>query len=59
VRDDILIDSETLLVIDFVNLKIKSTESFRCVNRNRVYICIFIGVCVHTCINIYTVFKKN
>jgi hypothetical protein len=24
------IDSEVLLVIDFVNLKIKSTQSFRC-----------------------------
>jgi hypothetical protein len=50
VGGDALIDSETLLVTDFVNLNIKS-----CVR-------VFIGVDAHTCINIYiyTVFlKKN
>jgi hypothetical protein len=34
VVDDILIDSETF--IDFVNLKIKSAQSFKSVHRGRV-----------------------
>jgi hypothetical protein len=29
VGDNVLIDNEALLMIDFVNLKIKSTQSFR------------------------------
>jgi hypothetical protein len=55
-----LIDSETLLMTDFVNLKIKPTQYFRCAHRSMMYIHIFIGVSVHTCINIYvyTVFLR-
>jgi hypothetical protein len=45
---------------DFVNLKIKSTQSFRCVHRSMIYIHVFIGVSVHTCISryVYTVFLR-
>jgi hypothetical protein len=39
-------------MIDFVNLKIKLTQSFRGVYRGRVYVHIFIGMSDHTCINI-------
>jgi hypothetical protein len=46
---DIHIDNETLLVTDFVNLKIKSAQSFRCAHINRIYICLFIEVNAHKC----------
>jgi hypothetical protein len=63
VGDDVFIDSETFLVTDFVNLKIKSTQSFRDTHRDTIYMHIFIGVNVHMCMNIYvsTIFltKKN
>jgi hypothetical protein len=49
---DVTIDSDVLLT-NFVNLKIKSVQSFRVVHRNRVYVHIFIGVSNHTYINIY------
>ncbi len=59
-RGDALIDSETLLVTDFVNLKIKSTQSFGGTHRDRMYVDIFIGVNAYMCINIYVyiMFKK-
>jgi hypothetical protein len=38
VGDDVPVDSETLLVTDFVNLKIKSAQSFRGAHRDRVCI---------------------
>jgi hypothetical protein len=46
---------------DFVNLKIKPTQSFRCVYRDRVCVHIFIRIITHTCIRIYvcTVFLKK
>jgi hypothetical protein len=37
VRGNILIDNETFLVTDFVNLKIKSTQSFKVIYRVRMY----------------------
>jgi hypothetical protein len=40
---DVSVDSETLLVIDFINLKIKSTQSFKCAHRGRMYVRVFIG----------------
>jgi hypothetical protein len=40
---DVPINSETLLVIDFMNLKIKSVQSFRCAHMGMMYIHIFIG----------------
>jgi hypothetical protein len=43
VRCDVFIDNETLLLTDFVDLKIKSAQSFRDAYRNRVYVHVFIG----------------
>jgi hypothetical protein len=61
VRDDVPVDSETLLMTDFINLKIKSTQSFRCVHRDRVCIRVLIEVSARTCMSIYvcTVFIKK
>jgi hypothetical protein len=42
VRDVVLIDSETFLVIDFINFKIKLTQSFRDAHIGRMYVHIFI-----------------
>jgi hypothetical protein len=44
VGDDVPVDSETLLVTDFMNLKIKSAQSFRGVHRGRVCVHVFIGM---------------
>jgi hypothetical protein len=38
------IDSETLFVTDFMNLKIKSTQSFECTHKNKVCVHVFTGV---------------
>jgi hypothetical protein len=61
VGDDVSIDSETLLVTDFVNLKIKPTQYFRIAHRSRVYVRVFIEVSDCTCMSIYfcTVFLKK
>jgi hypothetical protein len=62
VEGDVPVDSEALLVTDFVNLKIKPTQSFRGAHRGRIYVCVFIGVSAHTYMSICvcTVFlKKN
>jgi hypothetical protein len=58
VEDDVLIDNDVLSVTDFINLKIKSTQSFRCAHTSRVCVHIFIWMSAHTYtnINIYTVF---
>jgi hypothetical protein len=58
VESNIYIDSESLLMTDFVNLKIKLTQSFGCAHRDRVYVYVFIGVSTHMCINIY-IFKLH
>jgi hypothetical protein len=42
VRGEVLIDSKTLLMINFMNLKIKSAQFFRVTHRDRVCINIFI-----------------
>jgi hypothetical protein len=42
VEDDVSVDSETFLVTDFVNLKIKLAQFFRGVHKNKVCISIFI-----------------
>jgi hypothetical protein len=47
------VDSETLLLTDFVNLKIKPSQSFRCAHKDRVCVCVFIGMSAHTCMSIY------
>jgi hypothetical protein len=55
------VDNETLLVTDFVNLKIKPAQSFRGVHRGRMYARVFIGVSARTCMSIcvYIVFLKK
>jgi hypothetical protein len=61
VGGDVPVDSETLLVIDFMNLKIKPAQSFRCAHRGRVCVRVFTGVSAHTCMSICvcTVFLKK
>jgi hypothetical protein len=61
VGGDALVDSETLLVTDFVNLKINPTQSFECAHISRVCVHMFIWMSAHTCMSIYiyTVFKKR
>jgi hypothetical protein len=46
---------------DFVNLKIKLTQSFRDTHMNTVYVRVFIGMSARTCMSIYicTVFLKK
>jgi hypothetical protein len=61
VGGNVPIDSEALLVTDFMNLKIKPAQSFRDVHRGRVCVHVFIGVSAHTCMSICicTVFLKK
>jgi hypothetical protein len=61
VRGDVPIDSETLLLTDFMNLKIKPTQFFKDTHRGMMCMCMFIVVSAHTCINIYvyTIFLKK
>jgi hypothetical protein len=47
------IDNDTFLVTDFVNLKIKPTQSFGCAHRGKVCVRVFIGVSARTCMSIY------
>jgi hypothetical protein len=47
------VDSEAFLVIDFVNFKIKSVQSFEGAHRDRVCIHVFIEVNTYIYINIY------
>jgi hypothetical protein len=42
VEDNVPVDNKTLLVTDFINLKIKLTQSFRYAHKNRMYVYIFI-----------------
>jgi hypothetical protein len=46
---------------DFMNLKIKLIQSFRCTHKDKVCMRVFIGVNAHTCMSIciYTVFLKK
>jgi hypothetical protein len=44
---DVSIDSEVLLVTDFVNIKIKSAQSFRNVHIDRICIRVFIDMRAH------------
>jgi hypothetical protein len=58
---DVSVDSETLLMTDFMNLKIKSAQSFRVAHRSMMYVRVFIGVSAYMCMSIYvyTTFLKN
>jgi hypothetical protein len=53
VGDDVSVDSKTLLMTDFVNLKIKLTQSFRGAYIGSIYMHVIIDICV------YTVFLKK
>jgi hypothetical protein len=61
VGDNVYIDSETLVVADFVNFKIKSAQSFKYAHRDMVCVRVFIGMSGRTCMSIYVyiVFLKN
>jgi hypothetical protein len=61
VRGDVPVNSEMFLVTDFMNLKIKSAQSFRDAHRDRMCVHVFIRVSAHTHINIYiyTIFLKK
>jgi hypothetical protein len=60
-EDDVPVDNETLLMTDFVNLKIKPAQSFKSAHRDRVCVHVFIWVNARMCISIYVciVFLKN
>jgi hypothetical protein len=47
-KSDVFINSETFLVTDFMNLKIKPTQSFRCAHRDKKYVYVFIRMGAHT-----------
>jgi hypothetical protein len=61
VRDDVSIDNETLLMSDFVNLKIKPAQSFKCVYRDKMCVYVFIEMSIRMCISIYiyNILKKK
>jgi hypothetical protein len=62
VRGDVPINSDTLSVTDFVNLKIKPIQSFIGAHRGSMCIYVSIEVNTRTCMSIYiyTIFlKKN
>jgi hypothetical protein len=61
VKDDILVDSDALLVTDFVNFKIKLAQSFGWTHVGMMCVCVFIEMSAYTYINIYiyTIFLKN
>ncbi len=52
-RDDVPVDNETFLLTDFMNLKIKPSQSYKSAYRGKMYVHIFIGICNHTCMSIY------
>jgi hypothetical protein len=58
---DVPVNSELLLVTDFMNLKIKPAQSFGCAHRGKVCVCVFIEVSARTCMSICvcTVFLKQ
>jgi hypothetical protein len=58
---DVSVDSETLLMTNFINLKIKLTQSFKNAHSDRVYMRVFLGINIHMHISIYiyTVFLKK
>jgi hypothetical protein len=58
VGDDVPVDSEALLVTDFMNLKIKPAQSFGGVHRGRVCVRVFIGKSGRKYLRLYCVSKK-
>jgi hypothetical protein len=62
VRGNVSVDSDVLLLIDFVNFKIKSTQYFGCAHRDMMCVGVFIRVsgCMYISIYVFNVFlKKN
>jgi hypothetical protein len=53
VGGDVPVDSEAFLVTDFVNLKIKSAQSYEGAHRDRMCVHVFIRVSTRTCMSIY------
>jgi hypothetical protein len=59
VGGNVPINNETFLMTDFVNLKIKPTQSFRDAHRDMMYICVFIRLSKHIYIYLYLCFLKK
>jgi hypothetical protein len=61
VGGDVPVNSEALLVTDFINLKIKPAQSFGRAHKGKVCVRVFIGVSARTCMSICvcTVFLKK
>jgi hypothetical protein len=63
VGGDVSVNRETFLVTDFVNFKIKLTQSFKYAHRGKVCVRVFIGVSsyiyIYMNIYVYTVFLKK
>jgi hypothetical protein len=61
VGHDVFVDNDTLLMTDFVNLKIKPDQSFGCAHMDRLCVHVFIWVSARRCISIYvyTMFLKK
>jgi hypothetical protein len=59
VEGDVPIDNDALLVTDFMNLNIKSTQSFKSAYRSRV--CVYRGGCsyIYEYMHLYYVSKKD
>jgi hypothetical protein len=58
VGDDVPVDSEVLLVTDFMNLKIKPTQSFICAHMSMMYVYIH-KISVRTSICVCTAFLNK
>jgi hypothetical protein len=59
VGGDVSVNSEALLMTDFVNLKIKPTQSLKCAYKGRVYARVLVDDRICIIIYVYTVFLKN
>jgi hypothetical protein len=61
IGSDVSVDSETLLVIDFINFKIKPTQSFRVAHRGMVCVCVYRDEClyIYKYMHLYCVSKKD
>jgi hypothetical protein len=53
------VDSETFLMTEFVNLKIKPVQCFRGTHRGRMHVFIEVDAHTHMSIYVYTVFLKK
>jgi hypothetical protein len=54
---DVTVDSESFLMTDFMNLRIK--QSFKYAYRNRIYTHVFIKMSNHIFMSIYVISYKN